>query len=260
MDNLFFGVTEEMQLTKQTKVNLHIWYTLMKKVKIIRTQKELAEVMTKVDGSPTSQPFISAILTGTVIVPDYMLEKISKKYYFTPIDYFYSSSHPVLHFQKLIDWLCQKANVTRTQLSKAIQVSVNDIKQYDWTTGPEDWQIVFDFFNQKLKLRLNAKLILDAIVDKKSAFTHVDHEDVKSEHAVRLFELFEELKIKGFVKDMKDFSTQIGYEPQSIYNIKQARADVTKDMAVAILRAFPVNAYWFLLGQGSTKLIISTTT
>lgn len=60
----------------------------------------------------------------------------------------------------------------------------------------------------------------------------------------RMFELYDELKLRGILKYRRDFANACGLPEQNLYNIKKGRNNFTVIHVANVCKFYSINANW----------------
>lgn len=223
------------------------WYDLNKLLGLVKTQQELATHLVSTTGSNYSQAFVSRMMQSAPI-PKHIFEQLAANYPYTSEDYFITGNSAIIDKYKLLRYLNKKHDITFDYLADKIDgLKRSYISKMADHTDDEDWQRVFEFYNDNYGYNLHASAI-----ELEGAPLNPDEQT--SEHVGRLIKVVEALINAGAIINAREFCDACGINKNVYYNMKSAntKQDVTKDMLYRIGVAFPkVSIDYILFGTGS---------
>lgn len=245
-------------MRNEENFRLKDWYKAMKRSKIVSTQRELGEIIKNSDGEPMSQAFISSMMKGTSTVSEHTISSICEHYFFTTPSYFRTGEESMVSLHKLMQWILKKHKRTQAWLVKQLkdpEITEPILSLMDNNSEREKWQKVFNRLN-KFGYDVNPVYLITQHAGELQEFTG------KSDQVRKLFDAIEWLQYQRVITTKREFCEAVSEHAkggrgaileQTLSNMSSPRykQDVTKDMAVAFLKAFPMfSADWFLLNQG----------
>lgn len=238
---------------KPQNVRFKAWFDLMKQTGIIENQGILANYLKSEKGRTVSQAFISAIYTGTSAIPDNLLIQLEELFPFTSGEYFSHGVFPMVDFQKLKTFLLKNLKLSQRQFVTRLnhkEITEPRLSGMNNQSPPEYWQIVFDWFNDQSGLSINVEMLLEA--EKQIGIITPEFAG-KNEVVERFFEIKNALKQLNYFERDKDFCEAVNLAPSQLSNMLNPviQQDITKDLIVSLLKAYPkVNPDYLLLGKG----------
>lgn len=232
-----------------TNLRFSSWLKAMKKSGIVKSQKSLGEIIRNEDGKAMSQAFISVMAAGDSNVSRHTIEAIEANFPFTTEHYFVTGVDAMVDMHKLMQWVLQRHGKTQKWLAEETGIPQPELsKMNNRQELINDWQSVFDVLN-KFGYKISSKYLMTQHLGEDKEFTG------KSEHVERLFEFYNYLKAYRKISSRREFCEKIGapVTEQIVSNMLSERyqQDLTKNMAVAVLKAFPqLSSDWLLLGTG----------
>ena len=236
------------------------WYDLIRRWGIIKTQSDLCAIIISRSGKPVSQTQISHMLNGQNKISDSHINAISGKFSFTHENYFLSGTTRVVNRKLLLSYLKETNNVVLNTI--AFQLKKDGFDKYTQSFMSQlndhhdhnEWQILFDFFNQEFGYRIKSD---DIEIDKFETpeFT------TKNEQTKRFLECIEYLIEIEHYLSWAHAAKEIGTSPQMLTNMKTPKKpqSVTVDMLIGLSKDVRrINLRYILLGEGK-KLINGNT-
>jgi hypothetical protein len=240
-------------LDKSVNIRLRAWYKLCKKVGLISNQDEFRQNILSEKGAPISQAFVSSLMSASSAVPYSVPEQIQEAYPFTTAAYFITGQDDIIKFKSLLLYLLDRVKMNQKDLVNTLDhpsIKRPILSKMDNLSPLDHWQVVFDFFNKELDLKMDAEEMAKA-----SASVGVPDQEFegKDESVQRFFEFIETLKKNRNITTTGEFAQSIGFSPQQISNMtsQTVRQGLTKQMIQNTMKAWPrLNPDWLLLGEG----------
>lgn len=222
------------------KSKIKNWYNFVSTSKIVNSGTEVLTACPRPNGTYVTYSYIIQILSGSKKPPLYLLKGMIDHYYFTPENYF-KGHGPIVHWQELFRWLCEKFDIKKIDVTKKIGLTNSAVAKWDNNTSDRQWQLIFDFFNENYNTAID--------VDNTNQ-TGIIQRKYVSLQAERLVKFVDFLKENNQVSTYKEFAENIGISEQHFSNIRhiKAKQDVTKDMLVGVATKYKMVNIRYLLG------------
>jgi|GEM_PF-5436540 len=224
------------------------WLVAIKALELGIHKKDLAPCLTSKSGKPVSQPMVSYITRGSQPFTEDHAKNISKVFYFTPEEYFLGTA-PMFDINLLIKYLCAKLEITKKELSKHVPLSAPDISQLKNNSNTDNIQLVLDYFNDKLDLKLDALEINKTNLDA----GYVPNSYMIPDMVKRLNDLTKAVVDTNRYRSQRQFAETLGINVGQFTQVSKSHGkfDVPRTFIIALTKELPdLNCRWFLTGVG----------
>lgn len=216
----------------------------MNSFKIIKNQKDLGVQITKTDGTPYTQAFISQMMISSSI-PDHVISQLVLKYRFTSKEYWDHGIGPIINPYELVNYCLDKMGTNFRSVAESINVPETDLYKLKHITNISKFTEMFGYIraNSEFKPQVNT---LEMHIESSMLVSGM------SDHSKRIFNFIDHLKSTGQIESVADFAETCGFSRNMLYNMRNPNAnqDITKDMIDMIYKKFPsLNLEWLFSGK-----------